>query len=114
MEALSRRFTPDSLCNTLQAMLTAVEESKNRLGEVIERPAWHIRLKATETILAYMVGRPIERQMLLRAEAPATMDDLISEAERSPAFAASLLALLQKIVDRGERSGSDTTANAQT
>ena len=100
MEALSRRFTPDAICNTLENMLTAVEVSKNRLDEEIVRPAWHIRLKATETILAYMVGRPIERQMVLKAEQPATMDDLIVEAERSPAFAASLLAVLQKIVNR--------------
>lgn len=98
METLAARFEPEQLCLLLEDLLNAeTPPIIDKAGVVHVRPDNTTRLRALEFVFAYIVGRPIERQQIIRSNAPASMDDLIARAERSPVFAASLMQVLERI-----------------
>jgi hypothetical protein len=108
MLTLAREFPPSALVVKLNAMLEATESYTSSTGKVITRPNWTPRAKALELLLAYIVGRPIERQQIIKTSAPATLDDLMAQAEASPVFLESLLSLLNHL--KAKRGGQDEKA----
>ena len=98
MDALCRRFTPDSLCDTLAAGLEAMTPPiVTKAGEVLSKPDYATRLRYLELAFAYQVGRPIERQMVIQSSPPATLEDLMEKARASPVFRKTLLDLLSSL-----------------
>lgn len=105
MMMLASEYAPERLKEKLNEMLEATETYTNAKGVGYTRPLWSVRAKAVELLLAYIVGRPIERQQIIKTSAPATLDDLIAQAEASPVFLDSLLSLLGHL--KAKRAGSD-------
>jgi len=101
-EELAKALHPFQVVRLYRSLFVARRVYFDRHGKRHSTPDNAIRLGALKDYMDRVQGRPIERQMLLKAEAPATMDDLIAEAERSPAFAESLLAVVQRIVNKGK------------
>ena len=98
METLAARFEPEQLCLLLEDLLNAeTPPIIDKAGNVHVRPDNTTRLRALEFVFAYIVGHPIERQQIRHAKAPASLDDLVERAEKSPVFAQSLMALLERI-----------------
>lgn len=91
-----RRYA-DTICDDLDALQKAETTYTTKTGEVHRKPEWSIRLKALELKMAYIVGRPIERQQIIHSEQPMSLDDLMAEAKRSPAYLQTLLDMLETI-----------------
>jgi len=107
METLAARFEPEQLCLLLEDLLNAeTPPIIDKAGNVHIRPDNGTRMRALEFVFAYIVGRPIERQQIIRANAPASLDDLIERAEKSPIFAQSLMALLERITVTRKEGGA--------
>lgn len=96
MQEFARRFT-GSLCDDLDELSHAETEVESKSGEIIVKPEWSIRMRATELKLAYLIGRPIQRQQVLQAQVQPGYEDLVAEARRSPAFRSTLRDLLREI-----------------
>jgi hypothetical protein len=94
MDALAGRFTPEVLCAKLEDLMGFEKTYMNRNGDTISSPDGTVQLKAVETIIAYLVGRPIERQQVMTVAQPATMNDLLDKARKSPVFRSTLRQLL--------------------
>ena len=98
-EALARRFKPEELCDRIQEGLDAVISITTKDGKVLMREDHSTRLRFLELVFAYQIGRPIERQMVINATPPATLDDLMEKARSSPVFRKTFLGLLQSMDD---------------
>jgi len=107
---LSRRFTPEKICNRLEALCDAMTPPiKTKDGNLVSRPDCSTRLRALDMLLAYLVGRPIERSMSIRADKPVTWDDMQREASQSPAMRETAIAAL--IAMRSGNASGQATAS---
>lgn len=106
MDELQRRFTPAKLADRLEALLDAMTPPiALKSGEVVSKPDCTTRLRACDLILAYIVGRPIERSLSIRAEQPQTPEALLEEATKSPAMLDMLLDAL--LAAKAKRDGAN-------
>ena len=95
---LSRRFPAAALGQKLEALMEAMTPPiMTKDGKIISRPDYSTRLRAIDLTLSYLVGKPIERTMSLRAERPMTMEDIEKMASDSPALCSTLVAVLSRI-----------------
>lgn len=101
-EALARRFEPEDLCNRIQEGLDATITITTKDGKVHTREDHSTRLRFLELVFAYQIGRPIERQMVINATPPATLDDLMEKARSSPVFRKTFMELLQAMEKEAE------------
>lgn len=106
MEALARRFDAEELCDRIQDGLDAMTPGiVTKDGKVITRPDYSTRLRYIELLMAYQVGRPIERQMTINASPPATLEDLLEKARKSPVFRATLQDILRGLETAEQGAG---------
>lgn len=96
--ALAREITPEQLATTLSDALKATNMSRSGVVEIDTRS----RLQAASLILAYQVGRPVERSESVTVNVDA--DSAIGLEERlrhSPALRAMFRKMLER-VDGGQ------------
>lgn len=102
MEVLARKFTPDDLMRRLEEGLDAMTPPiSTKDGNIVTRPDFPTRHRYIETILAYLVGRPVERQEIISRSAPATLDDLLAKARSSSVFREAMLNVLRRLETEG-------------
>lgn len=63
-------------------------------------PDNQIRLAALKDYMDRVQGRPVERQMIITNEKPASLKDLMEKAKKSPVFRKTLADML-KAMDAG-------------
>ena len=87
MAELAARFPATKLADRLEALMDAMTPPiLTRSGEIVTKPDCSTRLKAIDLTLSYLVGRPIERSLSIRAEQAQTPEALLEEARKSPAM----------------------------
>lgn len=100
METLARRFDPDKLADKLDEIMQAeTPPIVTKDGLVVTRPDYRTRLEGLKFVYAYVVGRPVERQEIINHRPPASMDDLLEQAKKSPVFLRTLMGMLQDMAD---------------
>jgi len=105
MDELARRFHASELADKLEAIMSATTPPiVTRDGDVVTRPDYPTRLRAIDLTLAYLVGRPIERTLAIRAGKPQTPESLLDDAAKSPAMCDALIDALVAI--RGKQKAS--------
>lgn len=97
MDALAARYSPESLLDELEEMSTAVVTYTNSKGIVNSKPDYPTRFRSLELRFAYLIGRPVERQEIIKHSPPASIETLMADAKRSPVFRATLIDLLQNL-----------------
>ncbi len=97
---LAARFSADYLERKLREMLNATETYVTKTGNEFTRPCWAPRMKALELLLAYQVGRPVERSQSIVVNEPPRREDLLEKAKRSPVFRASLVELIREVKEK--------------
>ena len=97
MDALAAKYTPEGLIAELDEMARAVVTYTNSKGVVNSKPDYPTRFRALELRFAYLIGRPVERQEIIKHSPPASIDSLMADAKRSPVFRATLIDLLQNL-----------------
>lgn len=92
--ALAKKITPEHLATTLSDALTATSVSRNGAVEIDTRS----RLQAASLILAYQVGRPVERSetvtVNMEADSALGMEDRL---RHSPALRKVLRGMLDRV-----------------
>lgn len=107
IDELARRFPASALADKLESIMSATTPPiLTRDGDVVSRPDYPTRLRAIDLTLAYLVGRPIERTMSIRAEKPQTPDALLEEATKSPAMLDMLLEALSAAKAKSQATAS--------
>lgn len=107
MSAIVRRFNGEKLAKMLDELSQA--ESVTNGGKKI--PDNRTRLSAATVILAYILGKPIERQEILNINMDAdSAHNLAEKLKESPA----LRAAFRSILEQAERDGGDTTPQPAT
>ena len=97
MVKLASTYPPEDIVKRLDSMLEATETYTTAKGASYTRPSWGPRAKGLELLLAYIIGRPIERQQVIKTTAPLSLEDLVEQAKASPVFLESLIGLLNRI-----------------
>lgn len=96
MRAMQERFPASLLFDRLEDAMTACTVAKVE-GAKYWRPDWGVRLKGLETAIAYLIGRPIERQQIMSSTAPASWEDILKLAGKSPVFRDTLMGMLREM-----------------
>ena len=97
MAKLSATYTAEALIDELDALTSATIDYTNKKGETYSRPDYVTRLRSLELRFAYLIGRPVERQEIIKHSPPASIETLMADAKRSPVFRATLIDLLQNL-----------------
>lgn len=102
MEALQRSYSPESIIDEIDALAQATVTYVTKDGREFSKPDFSTRLRAVELKIAYLIGKPIERQEVIQHRAPSTLADLEAKAAKSPVFKAGLKKLLAKLLKDDE------------
>lgn len=86
----------------IRALAGALEaDMTSRAG--VKEPDYRTRLRAAEVLLAYAIGRPIERQQVITAHARGgLLDDLENRMKRSPSLRDALRSSLERADEESE------------
>lgn len=106
MDSLAARYTPESLIDELDEMSQAVVVYTNSKGVVGSKPDYPTRFRSLELRFAYLIGRPVERQEIIKHSPPASIETLLEDAKRSPVFRKTLIDLLQSLTKDEEKAGA--------
>lgn len=96
MRALQSNFPPELLCERLEEQMTACTFSRSG-GLASYVPDWSARQRGIELAIAYIEGRPIERQQIMQSNAPMSWEAILGLANSSPVFRDTLLGMLTEI-----------------
>jgi len=99
--ALENLFSVDEVESMYRGLMSADRIYRDRNGKEVRCPDHHTRLAALKDYMDRVVGRPIERQQVIHSNAPASLEDLMTKAKKSPVFNASLRELLERLKVEG-------------
>ena len=77
---ISETVSPETVADTIKAMLTAEHETKG--GDMY--PDWRAREAGAKLYLSYMIGMPVQRQVTL-TQTPQTDEETLARLLSSPA-----------------------------